>query len=176
MIDNPVRALFLSPQLLLDRLPIRSTDRVLEVGPGSGYFSVELARRVAHGRLELLDLQPQMLAKARRKLDAAALTNVGFTAADAASPLPFPPASIDLILLVAVLGEIPDPGAAAHEFAGVLKPSGILAIHEHVPDPDLVPLGRMRELVEPAGFTLGRVIGPRWNFTAIFARSPSRGC
>ena len=171
LIDNPARAFLVSPADLLSRFPMRPADRVLEVGPGSGFFSVEIARRVPRGHLELLDLQPEMLAKARRKLDAAALANVGITAANASDPLPFSRASFDVALLVAVLGELPDPDAAARGLAEVLKPDALLVIHEHLPDPDLVPLDRMRSSVEPAGFTLRQVIGPRWNFTAIFSRA-----
>ena len=70
LIDNPLRRLLLTPAQLANRLPLTESSHVLEVGPGSGYFSAELARRVPQGRLELLDLQPEMLAKARRKLQA----------------------------------------------------------------------------------------------------------
>ncbi|MCG8683889.1 MAG: class I SAM-dependent methyltransferase [Desulfobacterales bacterium] len=43
---------------------IQPDDRVLEVGPGSGFFSVEVIRRIPGGELVLLDLQPEMLEKA----------------------------------------------------------------------------------------------------------------
>lgn len=57
------------------------TDRILELGPGSGYFSAKLAAAVPEGHLELLDIQPQMLAKARALLTAAGYANVGYTVA-----------------------------------------------------------------------------------------------
>src|SRR5688572_24123426 len=88
LIDNPVRRWFVTPEALADRLPISRTSRVLEIGPGSGYFSEELARRVRDGRLELLDLQPEMLEKARRKLGVRRALHAGYVAADATA-LPF---------------------------------------------------------------------------------------
>jgi ubiquinone/menaquinone biosynthesis C-methylase UbiE len=174
LLDNPVRALLLSPKILLDRLPIRPRDWILEVGPGPGFFSVELARRVPEGQVELLDIQPEMLAQARSKIAAAGLTNVGFTVADAGRPLPFPAASFDLALLVTVLGEVPNPDTALTALATVLRPAGILAIHEQFPDPDMITRARLKLLVEPCGFTLLSVIGPRWNYTAVFQRNGSR--
>ena len=86
--DNPVRRLLLSPSEFADRFQISETDRILEIGPGSGYFSVELAHHIQGGRLELFDLQPEMLAKAKRKLEKEAIWNVGYTAGNASARLP----------------------------------------------------------------------------------------
>ncbi len=52
----------LSPEKLVARLALTSTSQVLEVGAGSGFYSVEVARRVSDGHLELLDLQPSLKA------------------------------------------------------------------------------------------------------------------
>ena len=125
LLDNPVRALLLSPRTLIDRLPLLPHHSVLEVGPGSGFYSLELARRVPDGHLQLLDVQDEMLAEARRKLTRHGITNAGFSVADAGLPLPFLPERFDLALLVAVLGEIPDPGTGVEVLATVLKPGGI---------------------------------------------------
>lgn len=168
LLDNPVRALLTSPRTLLDRLPLESRYHVLEVGPGSGFFSPELARRVPDGHLELLDVQAEMLAKARRKLERHGIGNVGYTVADAGRPLPFAAERFDLALLVAVLGEIPDQGAAVSGLAKVLKPGGILAIHEMLPDPDRIPFRLLRVLVEARGFSLVARKGPWWDYTALF--------
>src|SRR4051812_30309713 len=75
LLDLPWRNIVLSPQELVTRLPLRATDHVLEVGAGSGFYSVEVARKIPKGYLELLDLQPEMLKKARRKIEAKGLSN-----------------------------------------------------------------------------------------------------
>ena len=177
LLDNRLRRLLIGPETLADRLPLSPSSRILEVGPGSGYFSRELIRRVPEGRLELLDLQPEMLAKARASFGTALPANLGCTAADACGDLPYADDSFDLVLLVAVLGELPRPARALASFRRVLKPAGHLAIHEHLPDPDIIRLERLRALVEPAGFQLVRTDGPRWNYTALFepARPASGG-
>ena len=94
--------------MLAARLPLTETSQVLEIGPGSGYFTVELARLVPHGRVELLDVQAEMLMKARRKLESRGVLNVGYTKGDAGSQLPYHDEQFDVVLLVSVLGEVSD--------------------------------------------------------------------
>jgi ubiquinone/menaquinone biosynthesis C-methylase UbiE len=170
LIDNPLRRLIISPTQFADRLPLGDSSRVLEIGPGSGYFSVEIARRIPDGRLELLDLQPQMLTKARRKLEARGFANVGYTASDAGAKIPHPDSSFDIAIMVAVLGEIPDRQGCLAEVRRVLRPGGVLAVHEHLPDPDRITLPELRTQLEAAGYRFQKHIGPRLNFTALFAR------
>ena len=121
LLNNPVRGLLLSPRTLLGRIPLRPTDRIVELGPGSGYFSLALSAAVPQGHLELVDLQPEMLAKARRRLTARGHSNVGYTAADAGTPLPLAAASFDVAVLVHVLGEVGDQAQCLRSLASVLK-------------------------------------------------------
>ncbi len=169
LIHNPLRRLLITPEGLAERLPLNADSRVLEVGPGSGYFSVEIARRVPRGHLELVDIQPEMLAKARRHLQAAGLNNVGYTGCDATA-LPFPDSDFDLALLVAVLGEVADPAACLQSLHRVLRPSGVAVFHEHLPDPDFSPLGKLRQTVEAQGFVFLESRGQGWNYTANFRK------
>src|SRR5918998_4748779 len=106
-LDLPLRKLILSPQRLVARLDLNPASHVLEVGAGSGFFSVEVARTLSQGKLQLLDLQIEMLQKAQRKLRASSLSNVRCALADA-SALSFKEASFDHVFLVTVLGEIKD--------------------------------------------------------------------
>jgi ubiquinone/menaquinone biosynthesis C-methylase UbiE len=166
-LDLPWRNLVLSPRKLVARLALLPTSHVLEVGAGSGFYSVEVARRVSAGHLELLDLQPEMLTKAQRKLNAKGLSNVGYTLADAGR-LPFPADSFDVIFLVAVFGEIANRKAFLTEAHRVLKPAGILSVSEHLPDPDFSPFPKLKTLVETEGFRLSTHHGTRLSYTANF--------
>jgi len=173
LLDNPIRRLLISPGQFADRLSLTESSRVLEIGPGSGYFSREIARRIPRGHLELMDLQPEMLAKARHKLDAAGLKNVGYTEGDAAN-LPFANASFDVAALVAVLGEIPNNQRCADSLYRVLRPGGFAVFHEHLPDPDIVKLSTLRTLVGGAGFRFIRSWGRWYNYTAAFEKPVQR--
>jgi ubiquinone/menaquinone biosynthesis C-methylase UbiE len=166
----PWRNIMLSPQKLVARLALTATSHVLEVGAGSGFYSVEVARRVSEGHLELLDLQPEMLKKAQQKLEAKGLSNVGYTLADA-DKLPFKDDSFNALFLVAVLGEVANQKAFLSEAHRVLKPGGILSISEHLPDPDFSPLAKVKSLVEKEGFEFFERYGARWSYTVNFRKS-----
>jgi len=109
LLDNPLRRLFLSPHDLVERLALSEISRVLELGPGLGYFSAALAKQVHRGELLLLDIQPEMLEKARRKLESMGCRNAHYTA-DANTELSYADGRFDVALLVSVLGEVSDNG------------------------------------------------------------------
>lgn len=169
-LELPWRNLMLSPPKLVARLALTATSHVLEVGAGSGFYSVEVARSVSAGHLELLDLQPEMLKKARRKLAAKGLSNAGYTLADAGL-LPFKEDSFDALFLVAVLGEIADQKAFLSEARRVLKTEGTLSVSEHLPDPDFSSFAKVKSLVEKEGFAFSERYGARWSYTANFRKS-----
>ena len=167
LLELPLRRLLISPQQLADRIPLSPSSRILELGPGSGFFSAELASRVPRGRLELFDLQPEMLQKARRRLPHA--TNVGYTTGDASSRLPYAAATFDIVVMVAVLGEVPDAQSCLRHVRELLRPSGYLVCHESLPDPDRIRYDRLVELARASGFEPKRRWGRTWNYTAVFA-------
>jgi len=171
LINNPLRRLVVSPETLAQRLTLPDSSRVLEIGPGSGYFSATLAARIPRGRLELFDIQPAMLAKAERRLSARGFLNVGYTVGDASKDLPYPDGHFDAILLASVLGEIRRQDCCLRSLHRVLSPMGTLAFHEAIPDPDRIRFAALQSLVEAHGFSLGRLWGPPWNYTATFVKS-----
>jgi ubiquinone/menaquinone biosynthesis C-methylase UbiE len=162
MLDNPVRRALMKPERVIDELAFAGSERVLELGPGPGFFSVEIARRLTHGRLDLFDVQPEMLEKARRQLARAGFDNVGFTSGQASEGLPFPDDSFDLAFLAAVIGEVPDKQACIRSLNRVLKPGGRLIFLEMFPDPDRLSVRELRDLVEPVDFDFVAAAGSRW--------------
>jgi ubiquinone/menaquinone biosynthesis C-methylase UbiE len=165
------RKWLLSPEALAKRLPLKKDSRVLEIGAGSGFYSVTVAREVAaEGKLELLDLQEEMLAKARRKMEAAGLENVGYTLAHAGAPVPFENESFDIVFMVTVLGEVKDQKFLVGEARRLLRYGGTLSVSEHLPDPDFVSFGKLRVLLEKNGFGFARKFGRRWAYTANFEK------
>jgi ubiquinone/menaquinone biosynthesis C-methylase UbiE len=169
ILDFGLRNSILSPQTLASRLALTATSNVLEVGAGSGFYSVEVAHRVPKGHLELTDVQPEMLLKAQKKLEARGLTNVAYTLTDSGE-LPFKEFSFDVIFLVTVLGEITDQKAFLREAYRVLKTGGMLSISEHYPDPDFSPVAKVNLLVLKEGFELLEHFGSRWNYTVNFRK------
>jgi ubiquinone/menaquinone biosynthesis C-methylase UbiE len=130
---------------------VGACEKVLEIGPGTGFYSVEAARRVRpEGRVVGLDIQLEMLHETRHRLAAAELA-ADLVQADA-SALPFRAASFDHVYLVTVLGELPDRRTTIAEIKRVLRPAGRLSISEQFPDPDFVPRHTVRRELRDAGF------------------------
>lgn len=172
LLDNPFRRRLEKPGQSIDVLELNGTERVLEIGPGPGFFSLELAGRLTSGRLDLFDIQPQMLAKARRKLEQAGHRDIGYTAGQAGAALPFPANTFDAAFLAEVIGEVPDKGACIRALAVVLKPHGKLVFHEAFPDPDRLSVDELTALCEPAGFVMDCAQQSRWKDIVRFRRTP----
>src|ERR1700754_5343264 len=96
----------------------------LEIGAGTGYFSLNLLQTGVIGEATCTDISPGMLQTLEH--NAAELGLEVETAACDASQLPFEDESFDLVLGHAVLHHLPDLERAFAEFHRVLKPGGTL--------------------------------------------------
>ena len=109
----------------LGRLPSRPFGDALEIGAGTGYFSLNLLQAGMIERATATDISPGMLATLEE--NASGLGVEVRTAAAEAETLTFPDESFDLVFGHAVLHHIPDLERAFSEFARVLRPGGTLA-------------------------------------------------
>ena len=127
-------------------------ERILEIGPGTGYYTLDLAEWIGQGGfVEILDIQPEMLDHTMRKVRSCGLTNVSSSQADATS-LPYADGSFDAALLVTVFGEISDGNAALRQVRRVLKPGGRLIVGEiAVGDPHFSRLSTLQTRARDAG-------------------------
>src|SRR5262245_51673210 len=101
-LERPERSEEEDPETALDVLKIRRGDVVADIGAGSGYMTVRLARRVGPGgTVYANDLQPQMLEMLRRRLAREKIGNVTLVQGAADDPK-LPPASVDLEIMVDV--------------------------------------------------------------------------
>jgi ubiquinone/menaquinone biosynthesis C-methylase UbiE len=162
-----------APHPIITRDRLRSVlrpqpgERLLEIGVGTGYYSCELAEWVAPGgTLELFDLQQKFLDHVMRAATERGLSNLVPTQGDG-TQLPYEDASIDGVVLTAVLGEIPDGGAALREIARVLKPGGRLVVGELFGDPHFTTRGSLERMGTGAGLSLAERSG---NWFGYFAR------
>ena len=152
---------------LLEMLAPEPGEQLLEVGPGTGYYSLPVARRLDHGRLHIADIQQQMLDHTMERAREAGLTNVEPTRTDAQA-LPYEDATFDAAYVVTTLGEIPDPDKALRELARVLKaPSGRLVVGELFGDPHMVTFGSLRTRAQRAGLKAERRLGSPLGYFAL---------
>jgi ubiquinone/menaquinone biosynthesis C-methylase UbiE len=142
-------------------------ERVLEIGPGTGYYSLDLATWIGpEGTLEIFDLQREFLDHVGRRAAGRGFANVVPTQGDATS-LPYADDSIDAVVLTTVLGEIPDPVAALREIVRVLKPSGRLVVGELFGDPHFTTQSALRRQSAEVGLAWQEHSG---NWFGYFAR------
>lgn len=129
---------FITRERLLASLRPAAGERILELGPGTGHYSLTVARTVLPGgRLDLFDLQQEMLDHTIHRAEEEGLENLVPTQGDARD-LPYGDDTFDAAYLVTVLGEVPDQVAALRELHRVLKPGGRLVVGEVFGDPHWV--------------------------------------
>ena len=167
------------PHPLITRARLRTVlvpepgERVLEVGPGTGYYTLDMAEWVGPtGQVDIFDLQPEMLDHTMRRAAQRGLANITATQGDA-QRLPYPDASFDAAYLVAVLGEIPDQDAALAELARVLRPGGRLVVGELFGDPHWVRPDKLRSRSQRAGLVFDQRAGsPLGYFARLRSAAP----
>lgn len=116
---------------LWDRAGITTGSRVLDVGCGPGFATLELAERVrGTGHVTAVDVSPRYADYLRATAARRSLRNVSVVTADVQS-MPIPDASIDVAYCRWVLCWVSDPAAVVKEIARVLRPGGLLAVQDY---------------------------------------------
>jgi ubiquinone/menaquinone biosynthesis C-methylase UbiE len=159
---------FITRERLRSVLEPAAGERVLEVGPGTGYYALPVARWLEpNGRLDVLDIQQEMLDHTMRRAASEGIANITGERADARE-MPYEDETFDAAYLVTVLGEIPDQEAALRELRRVVKPNGRIVVGELFGDPHMVTFRALRDRAEAAGLEVERKLGGRlWHFTRL---------
>ena len=176
-LDSDLRRLVQPPDKMIERSGIKPGMTVVDLGCGSGAFTTYVAIAVRNeGKVYAVDIQSAMLKQFERKLAKAQNQDIRNTELKQASAyeLLFEDGAIDLVYMVGVLQEIPDRGRALREIIRVLKPGGILAVTEWLPDPDYPWRSTVIKICQREGFILDANLGNLWNYTVRF-RKPSSG-
>ena len=165
-LDRPERESEEAPDQAIHLLGLRAGMTVADVGAGTGYMSLRMARRVGPtGKVYANDLQPEMLEKLRANSQREKLANVETVQGTASDPK-LPKNAIDLVLLVDVYHEFSEPQAMLDHIREALKPDGRLVLLEYRKEDPKVPIrpehkmsvAEVRTEVEAEGYKLDQVI------------------
>ncbi len=165
-LDRPEREAEEAPSKAIAALKVPKGATVADVGAGSGYYTVRLAKVVgAEGRVFATDLQPGMLDLIRARLARDSLANVTLVQGLADDPM-LPAAAFDLILMVDVYHELAAPQIFVRRLKAALKPGGRLVLIEFRLEDPRVPIrevhkmsvAQVREELAADGFRVDQVI------------------
>jgi predicted methyltransferase len=155
--ENPSKAVAL--------LNLRPGMTVCDLGAGTGYYSVRMARMVGpQGKVYAVDIQPAMLELLRKRLASVGIANVE-TVLGSEAGTNLPPLSQDMILLVDVYHEFSRPQEMLRSIYKSLKPDGRLVLLEFRKEDPNVPIrlehkmsiAEVRQELEAEGFYIDKV-------------------
>src|SRR4030042_851592 len=173
VLESDLRGKLWPVEEIIERSGIEKGMTVLELGCGPGVHTIEFAKAIGEkGKLYAVDMQPKMISRLKAKLSKPEykyLSNIETKVANAYD-LPFGDETIDSVVMVGVLGEIPDKKRALKEMRRVLKPSGIMAISENLIDPDYPLKKTTKKYCEQGGYQLVKTSGSFFHYVLQFRK------
>ena len=169
--DDPARDAWQMPDRVIAALKLAEDASVADIGAGTGYFSVRLAKVVPRGTVYAVDIESKMLEYVRKRAAGSALTNLVAVQGDSVSPRL--PKAVDLALVVDTYHHIPSRVDYFKRLATGLTAGGRLAIIDFRKDaPDGPPpefrfeAAQIVEEMTKAGYRLDSDVGflPRQHF------------
>ena len=154
------------PAKALDLIGIQPGMIVGDVGAGTGYMTLRIAKRVGvTGRVYANDIQPEMLDKLAENAQRENLRNIE-TVLGSEADAKLPPGKLDLVLLVDVYHEFSRPEEMLQSIRRALKPDGRLVLLEYKKEDPSIPiradhkmsLYEIKTEVEAEGYRLDKVI------------------
>jgi predicted methyltransferase len=157
--DDPQRDAWQKPHQVIEALALKPDAVVADLGAGTGYFSVRLARMVPKGTVYAVDVEPDMVKYLGERAAREKLKNmIAVAAAPGDARLP---AQADLVLLVDVYHHIGERERYFRSLADSLKPGGRLAVVDFrldakrgPPRDARVAPERVKAELKAAGYTL----------------------
>jgi len=130
--DDPARDAWQMPDRVIAVLALKPGEAVADIGAGTGYFSVRLAKSPAAPKVYAADIEHEMVAYLRQRAAKEGLKNV--IAVQAGPDSPNLPEPVDVVLIVDTYHHIGSREVYFRKLAKSLKPGGKVAIIDFKPD------------------------------------------
>jgi len=160
LIDNPIRRRFIQrPEVVAERMHLKTGMIVVEIGPGKGSHTIAIAEKVMPGGMVYaVDIQESVVERLRKRVEREGITNI-HPRVDDAYNLSFGDGSVDRVVTIACLPEIPEPVRVLKECHRILKTDGLVCLSEIFPDPDYPRRKTEKRWADEAGFELEEEFG-----------------
>jgi precorrin-6B methylase 2 len=176
-LDRPEREFEEQPSKAISALGIKPGQVIADVGAGSGYYTIRLAKQVGpNGRVYATDIQPEMIVLLQRRLERERIENVELVQATETNPR-LPEGRFDVILMVDVYHELSQPQEVLRRLRPALKPDGRLVLIEFRKESAWVPIREEHKMsvkearmeLEAEGYRFDRVIDVLpWQHILVF--------
>jgi ubiquinone/menaquinone biosynthesis C-methylase UbiE len=160
-LERPERMQSEQPQKLVAALALQPDDTVAEIGAGTGLISELLMEAVPEGQVLAVDIQPEMVAFLRKRLQQRHLTNIVPILGTEQSPN-LPPHSIDLAIFVDAYHELAYPREMMQAVVEALKPNGRVALVEYRAEDPFVFIKPHHKMSEAQAKQEIAAVGLRW--------------
>ncbi len=160
-LERPTREAEERTDLLLDNLPLEADDVVADIGAGTGYFSLPIARRVLKGRVLAVDIQQEMLDIVASQAKSAGIANVEPLLATETDPR-LPPGAVDLVLMVDAYHEFSYPLEVMTGIVRGLKPGGRVVLIEYRGEDPRVPILELHKMTQAQARKEMTAVGLEW--------------
>jgi cyclopropane fatty-acyl-phospholipid synthase-like methyltransferase len=152
--DDPARDTWQLPDRVIATLNLKRGQIVADIGAGTGYFSVRLAKSEAAPKVYAADIEPSMVSYLRERAAKESLNNL--IAVLAAADQPNLPEPVDLVLIVDTYHHIGDREAYFRKLGKSIKPGGRVAIIDFKADSPEGPPKEFRFPLEKFKSEMGR--------------------
>jgi len=163
-LERPKREREERTDLLLQKLSLKATDYVADLGAGTGYFSFPIASRLTVGKVLAVDIEPKMLALIEQRKLVDEVQNIDTVLASEQSPN-LPNASVDVVLLVDAYHEFSYPYEVMAGVVKALRPSGRVVLVEYRGEDDNVPIKRLHKMTQQQVKREMSAVGLKWSRT-----------
>lgn len=166
-LDRPERIRAFPPEELLQMLPIKKTDAILDLGAGTGYLTIPAAQKI-DGSVYALDMDPEMLEVIAAKAEAKDIANIKLVEGSIDN-IPLPDDSFDIALASLVLHEVKPLSDILQQIKRVLKEGGYFLCLEYekveaaIDGPPMnirIPSAIMEQEIINAGFSIIQKLSP----------------
>lgn len=138
-LERPERISEEQPDRVVDAMQLKPTDVVADIGAGTGYFSIRIARKVPQGQVIGEDIQPEMIALMQENIAKAGLANIHPLLGTTEDPK-LPAGAVDKVLLVDAYHEFDMPKEMMQGIVRGLKPDGQVVFVEYRGEDPAVPI------------------------------------